>query len=364
MAKFNMREMVKQKAKEAEFSGGSDYLRLKEGTNYFKPKKDKNEIIIVPFAMSGPRNDIETIPSGMPWYRYQIYKHFNIGAEGKAYICPRTIGKRCPICEYRKTLLDQGALSDSKEVSALKTSKRDLYNVIDLSGDGEDVSIWEVTYGNFGELLDEEIRAASDDSIIPSFADPDEGAILTVRMSEETYSKTKYFKATRIDFVERGEPLTPDILEQAVEFGTSIIIKPYDELKAVLFDEDDEDDNEPEESHDDVPAKKPSRFTKRTATESKEYDTSPQDAFANTESVKPSEDTSDNAPVTKKLEKKPEAKATGHDSEIVCPSEKGTFGVSYEDPEVISECDQCEYWVECEERVKELKAAQKQSGRK
>ena len=264
MAKpVSMAERVKQKAKEAEFSGGNDTLRVKDGISFFKPKKGKNEIMIVPFEMGAGKN-LEDIQPGELWFRQQLLKHFRVGPDDKAVICPRTIGKKCPICEHRASLLAQGRSTDDAEVKELLPKKRELYYIIDLEDDDR-LKIFEYSYHNFGKKLEEEVREADDDSLAVNFADPDDGAIVVVRMAEASMGKNKFLEASRFDFEERGKE-EKKIIQQAIgevtPFGELMIIHSYEELRNLFYDLD-PDETEAKQDQDEEEEAPRSRSSRR-----------------------------------------------------------------------------------------------------
>ncbi len=248
MAKMNFAQRIKQKAKEAEFQGGSDTLRMKDGVSFYKPSKGKNEIIIVPFVM-GPHKNMEEVPAEEIWFRFQILKHFRVGPEDKSVICPRTIGKRCPICEHRAALISQGKGTDDPEVRDLTAKKRELYYVLDLADDNK-LKVYECSYHVFGRRLEEEIREAEDDSVVANFAHPENGAIVSVRMTEASVGKTKFLEASRFDFDKRDEAenkLVARAMEDLPSFGDLIVVKSYGDLKTLFYDLDSDEENEPDE---------------------------------------------------------------------------------------------------------------------
>lgn len=261
MAKpVSMAERVKQKAKEAEFSGGNDTLRVKDGISFFKPKKGKNEIMIVPFEMGAGKN-LEDIQPGELWFRQQLLKHFRVGPDDKAVICPRTIGKKCPICEHRASLLAQGRSTDDAEVKELLPKKRELYYIIDLEDDDR-LKIFEYSYHNFGKKLEEEVREADDDSLAVNFADPDDGAIVVVRMAEASMGKNKFLEASRFDFEERGKE-EKKIIQQAIgevtPFGELMIIHSYEELRNLFYDLDPDETEAKQDQDEEAPRSRSSR---------------------------------------------------------------------------------------------------------
>lgn len=368
MAKpVSMAERVKQKAKEAEFSGGNDTLRVKDGISFFKPKKGKNEIMIVPFEMGAGKN-LEDIQPGELWFRQQLLKHFRVGPDDKAVICPRTIGKKCPICEHRASLLAQGRSTDDAEVKELLPKKRELYYIIDLEDDDR-LKIFEYSYHNFGKKLEEEVREADDDSLAVNFADPDDGAIVVVRMAEASMGKNKFLEASRFDFEERGKE-EKKIIQQAIgevtPFGELMIIHSYEELRNLFYDLDpdetevkqDQDDEEApkrrrgrasqeetENPDDEEEAPRSRSSRRRSEPESAPFDTEEEEAPRSRSSRRADPD-----PDEEESESKP-GKPVKHKCQF-----DGVFG---ETCDTLEACEDCAIWADCRDATDEYEAGKK-----
>lgn len=339
-SKMSMRDRIMQKANEGDVNSGSG-LRLQDNVTFFKPKKGRNQIIVVPFVMSGP--NMEEIPAGELWFRYQILKHFNVGPEGTAVICPKTVGKRCPICEHRAALLAQGRNKTEQEVKDLTPKKREFYNVIDVDDDFR-LKIWEVSYYNFGKHLREEIREADTD-LAADFADPENGALLIVRLSEEAMAQNKFLETSRIDFRER-EPLTEDILSQAIAFDKCLHILSYNELRKLFLDLDDDD------TRDDVEG---SEEPASHEVEQAEVKRSVRHIPHKEESERDEESEDRSSSFTEEKDVKPEKKSvsteetkltTREDTKFSCPH-GGVFGKDCDTEKMNNNCETCDIWVEC-----------------
>lgn len=385
MAKMSFAQRVKQRAKEAEFSGGSDTLKLKDGVSFFKAKKGKNEIIIIPFEMDVAKN-ADNVPVGDLWFRLPIYKHFKIGPEDKSVICPKTIGKKCPICEHRAALMAQGRPTDDVEVRELAARKRELYYVVDVqdSEKANQLQVFECSYHNFGRKLEEELREADDDSLAVNFADPDDGAVVVVRMAEETLGKNKYLEATRFDFEARDKKenaLVQELMQDATPFGEILTIMSYKELKNLFYDiSEDEQAEDPEEEE--APRRASKQATK-TRHESKEVD--PDDDEDEQEEEKPvrsrkpakQEDDEEDEPAPAPRKRKqvavddiedegePEEEAPRRTKQPAskqedkktpkCPG-KGNYG---QDCDQLDECEDCSQWADCRDLTDEHEQAAK-----
>lgn len=336
-SKMSLRDRILQKANEGDINSGSG-LRLQENGAFFKPKKGRNQLIIVPFVMSGP--NMEDIPAGELWFRYQMLKHFNVGPEGEAVICPKTVGKRCPICEHRAALLAQGKTKTDQEVKDLAPKKREFYNVIDVD-DNSRLKIWEVSYYNFGTHLQEEIREADTD-LAADFADPDNGALLIVRMSEETMGLNKFLDTSRIDFKER-EPLEKAVLSKAIAFDKCLHVLSYDELRKLFLDLDDEDVTDNAADEDESSTSKSARAPQQDSVPSAPRKKGPVEKET---PIKPSVSSTEPEP-EEDLPPKEETKlSTREETDFSCPH-GGVFGTDCDSEKMRDHCETCDFWVEC-----------------
>ena len=392
MAKpVSMAERVKQKAKEAEFSGGNDTLRVKDGISFFKPKKGKNEIMIVPFEMGAGKN-LEDIQPGELWFRQQLLKHFRVGPDDKAVICPRTIGKKCPICEHRASLLAQGRSTDDAEVKELLPKKRELYYIIDLEDDDR-LKIFEYSYHNFGKKLEEEVREADDDSLAVNFADPDDGAIVVVRMAEASMGKNKFLEASRFDFEERGKE-EKKIIQQAIgevtPFGELMIIHSYEELRNLFYDLDPDETEAKQDQDEEAPRSRSSRRRSEPEPDANEEEEAPkrrrgrasqeetenpdeeEEAPRSRSSRRRSEPESapfdteeEEAPRSRSSRRKSEPEPDANEEESESKPGKpvkhkcqfdGVFG---ETCDTLEACEDCAIWADCRDATDEYEAGKK-----
>ena len=157
----SMRDRVRKSSAEAPQRGGGS-VKLPEGVDWLKEEK-RMKFDIIPYEVS-VQNHPDGIEPGELWYKMPYKMHFNIGSENKAYVCPTTFHKKCPICEYRAQLVKK-ADADEDTIAALKPRQRILYNVMP-KGKQEDQSIhvWDISYYNFQELLDEEINEGDEEN--------------------------------------------------------------------------------------------------------------------------------------------------------------------------------------------------------
>ena len=239
------------------------------------------------------------------WYKRPFKTHRNVGASNDTLVCPTSIGKKCPICDYRSKRLKEGAEKD--ETNAMKPSARNLYAIIPLDSEKfeKKIHVWDISQFLFQNLLNEELEENGDNAIFP---DLEEGLSLRIRFDSSTVGTSKAFaEASRIDFVERKKPYAEDILEDVPNLDELLTILSYKEIEAKFFEVEEEEEEE------DKPVRR-----KRP---------------------EPEEEEEEDKPVrSRKLESKEKT-----NSKNECPFNH-QFG---SDCEKFNDCDECALWEKC-----------------
>ena len=97
------REEVKQNAA----SGGKNWqswYALPKGVTEWKPEKAGRFILdILPYEVADKKHP-DRVGEGFLWYKRPFAIHKSVGVNNEAVVCPKSIGKPCPICEHRETL--------------------------------------------------------------------------------------------------------------------------------------------------------------------------------------------------------------------------------------------------------------------
>jgi hypothetical protein len=378
--KSSMRDRARERAeKRNSESGGSTVLKLPQGTKYFKPKKGSMAIDVVPYIVTNKKHP-EGIPAGEEWFRREYIVHRGIGVDENDFACLKNFGKKCPACEEHASMLkDRNA--DEDAAAALKGKKRELWLVRDANVSDSEVMIWDMSYHLFGKLLDEEL--AEGDEEWGGFAELEGGMTLEVRFKEKKFGSATYYEASRIDFESRDDiDLDPADL---LALDDLLIEKTYDELAAILYGT--ELDEEPEEEEEEKPPKKSS--SKKPKDEEPEEE-EPEAEEPEEEEEEPEEDDGDDldelsrnelkklikkeeleVKVVKSMEdddireairearaeepeaeeEEPEEDDSSEESSGECPSgyEFGT------DNDEFDECMECDSWDACKDRSDELK---------
>lgn len=354
----SIRDRVRQRAEENKHTGGSSYLKLPEGIGFFKVQKstrqDPTRLYIVPFEVSktciipdGKGKEME-LQKGDLWYCRTIFVHRNIGAEDKAYLCPRTIKKPCPICETRARL-SKDPNSDEKTLNALKPQVKDIFNVDDPK---EGIKILEFSHAMFRENLEKEIREGKEEWA--GFADLEGGYSLDVVFSEETFGANKFLEATRFDFEPR-EDYKESILDKAVDLNDCLVVLPYEKLERIFLELDSEPESEGKKEEEEEEKSEPRTSRKAAKEEVKEERTSRKAAKA-----EPEPEEEEPTPPAKeersgrrgRVEKEEEVPKRGAKEKNPCPSDH-VFG---EDTNAKLECQKCgnKDWEACQDKYDEL----------
>jgi len=198
-------------------------------------------------------------------------------------------------------------------------------------------------------LLNDELEEDEDREVFP---DLEEGLTLKLRFDSKTIGKSQAFaEASRIDFEERDEQYTDEILEDVPCLDEVFNILSYKELFAKFTEMEDEDvaentGDEPEEDddEDEKPVRRKRKTVKKEEPEPEEEEEEEEEEVKTTPKRRkklvepePEEDDEEEAPVpTRKAKPKSEA---GNK----CPHGH-KFGT---DCEEFDECDTCDEWSDC-----------------
>lgn len=230
--------------------GGSKYLLLPKGVDQYSPTPGKTEKIdIIPYTITDKAHpdrheESETAMPGDIWYKRPFKLHKEVGADNEKCVCPTTVGKKCPICEFAKNLADEGA--DWDEIKAFKPKDRILYAVIPrgVKKRDEEIHIMDFSYHLFQDLLSQEVNENDE---FEDFPDIEDGKTLKVRWKEKEFGKFTYAEAERIDFEERDEEIDSDIIDEVPNLDEVLDILSYADLKSKFLETSADSDDEPSE---------------------------------------------------------------------------------------------------------------------
>jgi len=355
--KSNFRGKVGSDAKRQQTAGSSyGYLNLPKGVNVYSPDPGSKNILLdfLPYIVTDERHpdrneelDIAT-PNSL-WYKRPFKIHRNIGVDNDAVVCLASFGKKCPICEYRAKRIREGA--DKEETDAMKQSMRVLYVVVPLNSKKHEPEphIWDMSWWLFQNLLNDELEENEDYEVFP---DLEEGLTLKIRFDSKTIGKSQAFaEASRIDFEERDEQYTDEILEDVPCLDEVFNILPYKELSAKFHEMEDEATEDPNVEEEEEEEEKPTRRKRKTIKkeepepeeEEEEEEEEPEVKSSPKRRKKPIETEPEEDDEPEEEAPKTSRKAKPEGSKNKCPHGH-KFGT---DCEEFDECDECDSWNEC-----------------
>lgn len=260
-ARQSLRDRVRANAekKRAEKAGSNSTVTLPDDVKYLELKKGTKHLDIIPYEVQV--NNHPVVDAGELWYERTYHIHRNIGSENKTVVCPlKTFKKPCPICEHRSELLKDWDTNE-EQIKALKTSERQLFNIIDLDKESEGIKVLDVSSYCFGEAIEKEIEEGEDEWA--GFPDLEGGYTLKIRFCEEAIGKNSFAKADRVDFKERDD-YEESILDDAVDLDACLNVMDHKSLETLFLELDTVDEEEEEEEEESRPARGRGRKSKKS----------------------------------------------------------------------------------------------------
>jgi hypothetical protein len=393
----SMRDRVRQRTEETEHGGGGTKFDLPEKVKFFSAKKGTSELDIIPYEISDPRHP--EVLSGRSKVgdlidSRTIWVHGFVGAEEKAYVCLKSVGKACPLCEAQ-IALSKNTNADPEEAKNLKAKERQVFNVIDLGEKNGPVQLWEFSYHLFGKKLEEEQRENED---YYGFAELEGGYTLRIRFGEKSIGRGKPFlEATRIDFTKR-DAYEESILDEVVDIDKALKVLSYEQLDKIYNGVPDVEEDDKEEQprgrssrdKDEEQEEKPSRRRKEAEPEEEERPSrkratpEPEEKTSRRRATTPEPEEEEEDEIPSKAartsrrgaepeetihEKDPdvEVKKKGRhevDPDQDCPG-GGKFGVDTDKLDGKNGCDNCDNWDACrDEKDAKARAAKPAAGKR
>jgi hypothetical protein len=260
-------KLTKDGQKQKNTESQKAYLDLPKGVKLYNAEEDIKEVYLdfLPYIVSDAKHPCKDSKENIAmvgdlWWRRPFKVHRNVGAENETVICPKSVGKTCPICVYQKELFERDKDNDREDAIALYPKDRNLYVVIPLDQKGYDEVpyIWDMSHYNFQKTLIEELEINPVNEVFP---DLEEGKTLKVTFVWEDLGKNHFPKARKIDFYKR-EPYEESILKEVPDLDKVLKVLSYDELHAKFFQlEEVEQGGELHEKKEEEPRERKSRRT-------------------------------------------------------------------------------------------------------
>jgi len=225
------------------------HLMVPRGIPIFKEEPDSRvSLDILPYVVTDANHpdrdsEMEIAIKGSFWYRRPYKLHRNIGAEKTSVVCPSSVGKPCPVCEYRAKLLNEGANWQDDSVKILRASNRDLYYVQPKNEKKLDDKphLWDVSQFAFQDKLNNELQENDDYSAFP---DLDDGMTLRIRFSREKIGTNDFAETSRIDFDTRNYTYDEDEIRELPSLDEVLLVKSYKDIDRMFYETGDEPEEE------------------------------------------------------------------------------------------------------------------------
>jgi hypothetical protein len=195
--------------------------------------------------------------------------HRDVGADKESVVCLRSVGKKCPICEYREKRAKEGA--EKEEIKLLYPRERSLYIVVPLGLKKYDEvpTIWDMSDYLFQDLLNDELDLDAENRMFPDLS---EGKTLTLKLKWKQIGNNSFPEVRDISFDNR-EPYPKSILKEVPNLDEVLKVLTYEEVDAKLFEIEGEEDAGKLKEHTEVEA--PPRRTRPVADKEEEEEEKP-----------------------------------------------------------------------------------------
>ena len=224
------RRQTRQNAKDTAGSkGGNMLINLPDGIGMYTAKIGKQKLDFIQYEVTHSKHP-DGIAPGQMWWKMPYKMHW---LNEKPYVCPKTFGLKCPLCEYYSQLKKDG---NEEEAKLCKQKEKVLYLVIPrgIKGVEETMLLWDISFWNFQDMLNDRLEDAPDDWL--DFRFPDDGKTMKVKFKEKQLFATKFPQASQIDFIDRDD-LTDDDQEDAFSLDKAVAAKmlTYAQLEAIIY---------------------------------------------------------------------------------------------------------------------------------
>jgi hypothetical protein len=349
-------------------SGGYSSI-LKGDLPNWKCGAGKHKIDIVPFEVGKHH---PTLEKGSYAYMLEIWTHYGIGQNGDTFLCLNKVyGEDCPVCEYRKKLIDEGE-TDKETLNSLRPKQYTLYNVVVYDTPAEEakgVQIFNVAHF-FMEKNLLSVASAETGEPIP-YSDPDLGRVVSFERQGTGAGNTSYIGHTLLERtkivggVKKKYVISDAVLAKAFKLDECITKPTYDEVHDALYGRKHKDAEEDAVSAVDEDVHTDDSIAETTASDDAIKDMSRKEMKQyiedNSLAIDPNDydEKSDLAEAIIALSACTEDTGAASLEASSCPHPRGVFGVKFDE---YDECPSCGNFDECSSKYDELKAAKVPAG--
>jgi hypothetical protein len=231
-------------------SGSNNFSVFNTGLPMYKWRQGVQRLVILPIKMTDKRNPRvaqNATLKGSNDYDFEVRIHKDL--PGGTYVCPKSYGQACPVCEAAAKAKDAG-----EEYKPLMAKGRAFFNVVDLDNLDKGVQVLDSANGwdtkpQFPQILQQVQTAFDNDAEMQGktpgafFADPDNWLMIKVLAVAETFNGKTFFKPSQITLAgipEKGVAALKPFLDKVYQFEDYIDIPTYKELERVLTGDDEE----------------------------------------------------------------------------------------------------------------------------
>lgn len=171
------------------------------------------------------------------WHKRPFKVHRNVGANDESVVCPKSVGKPCPICDYRVKRIKEGA--DKEEYKLLYPKDRTLFIVVPLDLPKHEAipHIWDMSDALLLKPLEEALAEVDN----PPYADLNEGKTIKLYLRWKELGDNKYCEVRHAEPLDR-EPYDESILDEVPNLDEMFKILSYKEIENKFFELDSEED--------------------------------------------------------------------------------------------------------------------------
>lgn len=224
---------------------GFGYLDLPKGVSVLKLKEGVKEVQLdfLPYVVTDPKHpdrdpQYEIAMPETQWYRRPFKVHQKVGANKEQCVCLKSVGKKCPICDYQEKRRKEGA--DKEEIKLLYPKPRSLYIVIPLDMDKveEIPHIWDMSDYLFQNILNEELETDGSNNVFPDLAS---GKTLSLKLRWKDLGDISFPDVRNISFDDR-EAYPESMLKKVPNLDEVLKVLSYESLEAKFFELEEEED--------------------------------------------------------------------------------------------------------------------------
>lgn len=230
------RDKVRQNAREKQ---GGGFSPMKPDVPTWKPeKKGSYDIDVLPYEVKTKKHP-DDVPPKAVWYKLPFTVHRGIGPENKAYVCPLSVGKPCPIHEDYVKLSKKGDV-DGKVLKQLRGQNWMAMNIRDQE-DKDKVAVYADNSSKFWAAdggLSKEVDEG--DEANANFFDVKDGKTLHCRFSIKKFKTDdggggEFLCCSKIEMKKRKDMDEDKILSKTFCLEESLQVLPYDKLKEIYL---------------------------------------------------------------------------------------------------------------------------------